>query len=78
MTLKGCKGPGNGIFEIWVDGAFHSRVDGYAPYSTCNVDLATVNGLPWAAHHVQLRGIGAKQPASSGTVVGIDGIHVIR
>jgi hypothetical protein len=78
VVLLGCKGPANGIVEIWVDGALHSRVDGYAPFSSCGGALATVNGLPWAAHHVQVRGIGAKQPASSGTVVGLDGIHVIR
>jgi hypothetical protein len=76
--IWGCVGPGNGIFEVWVDGRRLRSVDSYARATSCDVELAefefpTGSGL----HMVEVRGMGQKRAASRGAAIAIDAVIVL-
>ena len=76
--IKGCVGPAHGLLEVWADGVRAARVDTYRAWSGCGAVLARVTfGTP-GTHRVELRGVGAKRPASKGTAVAVDAITAMR
>ena len=75
VELKGCVGPGNGVLEVWADGARLARVDTYRAATGCGVVLSKVtfpkgSGL----HTVELRGTGQKNAAAKGAAVSVDAL----
>jgi hypothetical protein len=76
--IWGCVGPGNGIFEVWLDGRRLGSVDSYSRATSCDVELAefefpTGTGL----HMVEVRGMGHKRAASRGAAIAIDAVIVL-
>jgi len=71
--VKGCVGPGNGILEVWADGQRVAVVDTYRAATGCGVVLAT-GRFPRGTglHLVEVRGLGGKNRASSGTAIAVD------
>ena len=78
VEVRGCVGPSNGVFEVWVDGARVARVDGYRSYSGCGVVLSRAATVPGSAHVVQVRGTGLKHRSSKGTAVAVDAVVAVR
>lgn len=64
-----------GIFEVLVDGALWTVVDSYAPTGTFGREIV-IDGLPYGVHTVTLRNTGQRNPASEGTVIALDAIHI--
>ena len=76
--IRGCVGPGNGIFEVWADGRKLGRVDTYSPSTSCGVRLATAGFVTGSGLHLlELRGMGAKRAASSGTAIAVDAVRAM-
>lgn len=64
-----------GIFEVYVDGALWAVVDSYASTGTFGREVA-IEGLPYGVHTVTLRNTGRSNPASEGTVIALDAVHI--
>lgn len=75
VLVTGCVGPSGGFLDVWVDGR-RTRVDTYRAYSGCGVRLARL-AVPAGEHRVQLRGVGLKRAASSGTRVSLDAVTAL-
>jgi hypothetical protein len=72
------KGANRGKAEVWVDGAKAATVD---LYSASNLSRRVVFTKTWAAsgsHKLEVRVLGAKRAASSGTRVDVDAFVVLR
>ena len=76
--VRGCVGPASGVLEVWSDGARVARVDTYRGWSGCGAVLARVTFRTPGTHRVELRGVGAKRPASRGTAVAVDAVTALR
>ena len=64
-----------GIFEVLVDGVLWTVVDSYAPAGAFGREVV-IDGLPYGEHTVTLRNTGQRNPASGGTVIALDAIHI--
>jgi hypothetical protein len=64
-----------GIFEVYVSGVFWTAVDSYAQTGTFRQEV-TITGLPYGIHVVTMRNTGRRNPASEGTVIALDAVHV--
>ncbi|MEP0764633.1 MAG: hypothetical protein HRF48_18040 [Chloroflexota bacterium] len=64
-----------GIFEVYVDGVYWTAVDSYAQTGTFGREV-TISGLPYGLHVVTVRNTGRRNPASEGTVIALDAVHV--
>jgi hypothetical protein len=64
-------GPDRGMAEVWVDGSKVATLDLYAPTKQ-TARMAWVSSLTSATHTVQLKALGTKNPASTGTRVDVD------
>ncbi len=64
-----------GIFEVYVDGVFWTAVDSYAQTGTFGREVA-ITGLPYGLHVVTVRNTGRHNPASEGTVIALDAVHI--
>lgn len=64
-----------GIFEVNVDGALWTVVDSYAPSGVFGREVV-IGGLPYGVHTVTIRNTGRRNPASEGTVIALDAIHI--
>ncbi|HEY2042042.1 MAG TPA: beta-galactosidase [Jatrophihabitans sp.] len=70
------KSGNHGLADVYLDGAKVSTVDSYGA-STLNQQIQySVSGLANGAHTLKLVVTGQKNPASSGTFVGVDAIDV--
>ncbi len=75
VTLFGTRGPDHGLARIFVDNTFTAEVDCYAAeLETQSVLFET--DLDWGHHTLAIKVSGRKNPASSGTMIGIDGALV--
>lgn len=78
VEVKGCVGPGNGIVELWADGALVSRHDTYRSYSGCGLVLARTPLKGGATiHRLQLRGVGEKNAKSRSTAFTLDAVTAL-
>jgi hypothetical protein len=66
-----------GIFEVYVDGELLGEVDGYAPEGEFG-KIVRVTSLTYNVHTLIVRNTGRHNPASEGTVLAIDAIHVLE
>ncbi|MBP8972385.1 MAG: hypothetical protein KBH93_00805 [Anaerolineae bacterium] len=64
-----------GIFEVYVDGVYWTAVDSYAQAGTFGQEV-TISGLPYGLHVVTVRNTGRHNPASEGTVIALDAVHI--
>jgi len=71
----GLRGPQMGIAQVYLDGAFHARVDAYDANESEEVTFV-VTGLAAGTHTVTIGPSGDKNPASTGTNVVIDAFDV--
>jgi hypothetical protein len=78
VQIRGCLGPGNGILEVWADGRRLASVDTYREATGCGVRLASVR-FPTGTglHLVEVRGLGEKRRASSGTAIAVDAVTAL-
>jgi len=67
----------SGKMRVWVDGALATTVDLYAAQTADRVYVYTASLSP-ASHTLRLAWDGGKNPASSGKVVLVDGVAVLR
>ena len=75
VTLHTAVGPRYGEVQILVDGEVRETVDLYAPTLTFG-EQVTVSGLTDARHTLEVRVLGTKRAASTGTAVVVDRISV--
>lgn len=78
VEVRGCVGPSNGLAELWADGARVTRFDTHRGHSGCGVLLTRAAFTSPGVHRVEVRGVGAKGPRSSGTAVAVDAIVAVR
>jgi len=64
-----------GIFEVYIGEVLWTVVDGYAPVGTFGREVV-ISGLPYGVHTVTIRNTGRRSPASEGTVIALDAIHI--
>ncbi len=76
VRVHGCRGPSGGQFQLRVDGVVRATVDTYRSYSSCGT-LAEVTRLKAGTHTVQVRVLGTRTKASSGTRIGLDGFRAL-
>ena len=74
VEVKGCTSPEGGIAEIWSDGRRLAQVDTYRTSTSCGVVLYSGPTGPGLLHVVEVRGTGAKSPASKGTALMVDAV----
>jgi hypothetical protein len=78
VQIRGCVGPGNGIVEVWSDGRRLASVDTYREATGCGVRLVTARfPAGTGLHLVEVRGLGEKRRASSGTAVAVDAVTAL-
>ena len=71
----GLRGPQMGIAQVYLDGAFHARVDAYDANESEEVTFV-VTGLAAGAHTLTIRVTGDKNPAATGSSVVVDAFDV--
>jgi hypothetical protein len=76
LTLLGKKGPTYGIASVSLDGGPAVRVDLYNPTIVYQRAMYSVSFLKPGRHSVTLSWTGQKNPAATGTNVGLDAIDV--
>ena len=74
VEVKGCVSPEGGIAEIWSDGRPLAKVDTFRGATSCGVVLYSGPAGPGLLHTVEVRGTGAKSPASKGTALMVDAV----
>jgi hypothetical protein len=72
------RGPDRGKAEIWLDGVKIKTIDLYAASQGTRRIVYVRNNLAVGEHTLQIRVVGAKSGASSGTRVDIDAFVVLR
>ncbi len=77
ISLYGARAPRHGIGAVSIDGGEQTRIDYYAATRADNVVLWTSPMLQAGPHTFTLRVSGAKNPASSGTVITVDRIAIV-
>jgi SpoIID/LytB domain protein len=78
VAIIGVKGPAYGKFDVYVDGRKYKTVSQYGPGLLHQQPLLIIDGLSSGKHTVELRVLGIKDVASSGTTVVIDGFDTAR
>ncbi|MEM6826051.1 MAG: hypothetical protein AAF566_13155 [Pseudomonadota bacterium] len=78
VRLLGTKGPDHGFLDIYLNDAFLTSVDLYAPQMEYQVELLADRDLGLASHRLHLEVKGEKNEASSGTRVGIDAVDTFH
>ena len=71
----GLRGPQTGIARVYVDGAFDTEIDTYAPTETQAV-VYTTTGLAAGRHTLRIDVTGAKNAASTGAFIVVDAVDV--
>ncbi|MFP4321357.1 MAG: type 4a pilus biogenesis protein PilO [Anaerolineales bacterium] len=66
-----------GIFELYIDDVLYQEVDGYAPQGTFGQSVY-LQDLGSGVHTLTIRNTGRANPASDGTVIAIDAVHVFE
>ena len=77
VDLIGSKAASYGIARITVDGEAPVLVDLYAPSTAHQAKLFSATGLANTAHTMRIERTGTKNPASTGTGIGVDAIDVV-
>jgi hypothetical protein len=75
VTVRGQKGPAQGIVELSIDGVAVAEVDNYA-FTDRSADVISIPGLQSGNHTLSIKVKGTKNPNSSGTAVTVDGLVV--
>jgi Glycosyl hydrolases family 28 len=75
--LRGPVGPGGGLFDVYVDGAYDRTVDTYAAVSSERRILFDTGMLARGSHTVEVRVDGAHDALSSGAAVAIDAAELV-
>jgi hypothetical protein len=70
-------GPNMGKAEIWIDGARVKTVDLYSSTTKARQVIYAVTDLPGMRHAIEVRVLGTKNAASTGTRVHIDAMTVL-
>ena len=70
-SWRGTRGPGAGIVDVYLDSAKVATVDTYSESGYLGV-LYSVSGLTDAAHTLEIRSLGHRNPSSTGTEISID------
>lgn len=69
-------GPGYGQADVFINGVQQgSRLDLYAPVQQWQVPVE-FSGLPWGTHTIEIRATGARNVASTGNVIVVDGFLI--
>jgi hypothetical protein len=71
----GLRGPQMGIAQVYLDGAFHARVDAYDPNESEEVTFV-ITGLAAGTHTLSIGPTGDKRAAATGSNVVIDALDV--
>jgi hypothetical protein len=71
------KGPGRGKAEVWLDGVKRATIDLYTPTARNRQVVFARNGLAAGNHTIEIRPLGTKNAASTGTGVVLDAIVVL-
>jgi hypothetical protein len=71
----GLRGPQMGIAQVYLDGAFHARVDAYDPNESEEVTFV-ITGLAAGTHTLTIGPTGDKRAAATGANVVIDALDV--
>jgi hypothetical protein len=66
-----------GIFEVYVDGDLLGEVDSYALDGEFG-KVVRVTSLAYTEHTITVRNTGRRNPASEGTLLALDAIHVLE
>ena len=74
LYVYGCKSPKSGKANVYVDSTYVATLDLYRSYSGCG--LVYSRGLPAGQRVITISAIGARNPASRGTAVGVDALKV--
>lgn len=78
VSWIGYRGPDAGIARVYIDGSFVAEVDLYFSDPRVQAIVFTSPTLADANHTITIEATGTKNPASSGTVVVVDAIDVMR
>ena len=76
VRLYGCRGPAGGTYELRVDGVVKATVDTYKSYSWCGT-IGEVTGLKAGTHVVQVKVLGTRRSAATGTGVALAGLRAL-
>jgi len=76
LDLIGSLAPNYGIARVTVDGTRVSTADFYSSGFLHNQKVWSINGLHNAEHTVVIEWTGTKNPASTGTGIGVDAIDI--
>jgi|GEM_PF-2617906 len=68
------KQPDGGIANVYIDGYLYAAIDTYNPITFYQQEITVAAGLPWAAHTMEVKVTGQKNPASSGYQVTADAL----
>jgi hypothetical protein len=78
VSWIGYRGPDAGIARVYIDGSFVAEVDLYYSDPRIQAILFTSPALADGNHTITIEATGLKNPASSGTLVVVDAIDVMR
>src|SRR5437899_1428221 len=78
VAWLGMRGPDAGIARVYIDGSFVAEVDLYYSDPRIQAILFTSPALADGNHTITIEATGLKNPASSGTLVVVDAIDVMR
>lgn len=76
FTLISSRGPTFGIAKITIDGESVHYADLYGPATLHRQPVLAVSGLADATHTVKIEWTGTRNPASTGTAIGLDALDV--
>ncbi len=74
----GSKGPDHGVADVYLDGRIVGTVDLYAAQPVSSTAIYQLSGLQPGLHSLEIEVLGAANPSSSGTLVGIDAFDVLE
>jgi len=77
VSWVGLQGPTAGIADVYLDGAFVTRVDLYAPTEQVQAVLFTASALSTGTHTLRIQATGEKNPAATTARVFIDAFDVV-
>jgi hypothetical protein len=77
VSWIGMRGPSSGLADVYLDGAFVSRVDLYSATEQVQAVLLSLTDLAAGQHTLRIDVVGDKNAASSSTIVMVDAFDVV-
>lgn len=72
------RGSNRGIAEVWLDGVRLATIDLFSPTTRVRQIMFARNGLTNSAHTLEIRVLGTRNDASTGTRVDVDAFVILR